>query len=93
MPRRILQYCKHPGIVRSAVKTALVVGTILAFINHFDHLLSLRLNVTEFVKIAVTYLVPFLVATYAAARHAQSLEESEEADQETEESGAGKEER
>lgn len=78
MPRHILRHCKHPVILKSAAQTALVVGTILAFINHFNSLLNLDLDFTEFLQIVVTYLVPFLVATYAAARQAHSLEKLEE---------------
>jgi hypothetical protein len=41
-----------------------VVGTILCAINQLDVLLAGRATGVTWVKIALTYLVPFLVANY-----------------------------
>jgi hypothetical protein len=50
---------------RSA-RIALVVGTLLALINHGDHLLRGRVTGVIAVKVLLTYTVPFTVATWSA---------------------------
>ena len=53
---------------------ALLVGTVLAVINHYEGIFSLSLTQMEIFQILITYLVPFVVATCAVAKHAQELE-------------------
>lgn len=53
-------------VCRRAVRVALVVGTILFAINQSDAVLSGHLTPVVFVKIGLTYLVPFCVSTYSA---------------------------
>jgi hypothetical protein len=48
-----------------AIKVALVVGTILALINHGDTLLQGALSAKALFQITLTYLVPYAVSTYA----------------------------
>lgn len=79
MPRKnLFHYAKHPAIIKTSAKTALLVGTVLAFINYSGSILTLNLNSAQITKILTTYCVPFLVATYAAAKHAQCSGELEE---------------
>lgn len=73
-PRSLLHHCRNRQILRTSTKTALFVGTTLAFINHFHGILSLSLTRTEIVQILITFLVPFSVATYSAARQREYLE-------------------
>ena len=49
-------------------KVAAVVGTILNAINQGDRLLALRLDEVVWWKIGLTYLVPFCVSVFSAAR-------------------------
>lgn len=72
------RHCANRGILRTSLKTALLVGSILAFINHFEAIVSWSFTPIQRLKIAITYLVPFSVATYAAARHAQRLDKCKE---------------
>ena len=52
------------GVPRRSLWVALVVGTILNLINQGDALLAgHRL---DFTKLALTYVVPYLVSTYGA---------------------------
>lgn len=74
MARPLLHHCKNRQILKTSIKTAFVVGTILGLINHFDSILRLSLNFTEILQVLITFLVPFCVATYSAAKHAQHLE-------------------
>lgn len=48
-----------------AIKVALVVGTLLALINHFDRIINLSLSGIEIFKILITYTVPYGVSTYS----------------------------
>jgi hypothetical protein len=57
-------YAVSEGVPRRSLWVALVVGTILNLINQGDALLAgQRL---DFVKLALTYLVPYIVSTYGA---------------------------
>jgi hypothetical protein len=62
--RTLLAYCVERDTLARSVKTALVVGTILALINHGQQLLAGRFSADWMVPMAITYLVPFSVATY-----------------------------
>ena len=55
--------------VRSrAIKVALLVGTILVAINQGSALLAGQFSAALWLKIALTYLVPYCVSTYAAVQ-------------------------
>ena len=59
------------GIVTTSAKVALFVGSILALINYGDRIfLRFDMRAVDWVKLAVTYCVPYCVATYGAARYA-----------------------
>lgn len=53
-------------VMRRASRIGMVVGTILAIINHGDRLISADLTSDVILKICMTYLVPYCVSTYAA---------------------------
>jgi hypothetical protein len=75
MPKKSLYRCASQWcIIKTSLRTALVVGTVLAFINHYESILALNFRPMEIVQIIITYFIPFTVATYAAARHAQRTE-------------------
>lgn len=55
----------------ASARIALVVGSILALINYGDRLfLHYDMGPLDWVKLAVTYCVPYCVATYGAVRYA-----------------------
>ena len=56
------------GVVARSVRVSLVVGTLLALINHGDKLLGPGLGAVDAGKIALTYLVPYAVATWSAVQ-------------------------
>ncbi len=68
MSNSLISIAARPDIVRRSAKIALVVGTILALINHGDRLLTGNLDSVAIVKISLTYLVPYSVATWAAVQ-------------------------
>ena len=59
-------------VIKRSLKTSLIVGSILALINHGDALLALNMPIDRMIKMALTYAVPYLVTTSAsisAIRH------------------------
>ncbi len=53
-------------VVHRSFKVASIVGTILALINYWDRLIPYSLDTTAYIKIAMTYCVPYCVSTYAS---------------------------
>ena len=53
-------------IMKKAFSIALVVGTLLNFINQGDYILTMMVDKLNFYKMALTYCVPFFVSTYTA---------------------------
>ena len=62
--RLFISYCFERDTLLRSIKTALVVGTILAFINHGQQILSGNFSLSWIIPMLITYLVPFSVATY-----------------------------
>lgn len=58
----------HRPLLRNAVGTALVVGTVLTGINQGNVLLDGRFPAELWWKIPLTYSVPYMVSTWAALR-------------------------
>ena len=57
--------------IATSAKVALFVGSILALINYGDRIfLRCDMHTLDWVKLAVTYCVPYCVATYGAAKYA-----------------------
>jgi len=51
-----------------AIKTSLIVGTILNIINQGDVIFTLDFNLINWGKLFLTFLVPFLVSGFSIAR-------------------------
>lgn len=68
--REIPAVCR-PHLPRTAA-VAVVVGTVLCAINQLDVLLAGRATGVTWLKIALTYLVPFLVANYGIVMASRS---------------------
>ena len=56
------------SVRKRALKVALAVGSILAVINHGDVVLSGHATTTVWIKIVLTFLVPYCVATFASVQ-------------------------
>ena len=65
-PLRFLRVACEGPIIRRAIQMSLVVGSILALINHGPELISFTLSSRRLFQIGLTYLVPYCVSTYAA---------------------------
>ena len=68
--KTFLKYCSDPKIFKTSLKTGLIVGTLLALINHFDSIIGGTLTYIQLIQIIVTYFVPFSVATVGGASQA-----------------------
>lgn len=70
---RILRHCVTDGVPRRSLMVALVVGAILNLINQGDAIFGQRpVNV---VRMILTFMVPYCVATYGAVSYRLRLED------------------
>ena len=75
--KKFLGYCIRKEIMGRSVKVGLIVGTILALINHFESIFSLSLSPIVIFKILLTYLVPYSVTTYSAVQQCYHEEKND----------------
>jgi len=68
-----LKLCVKREITNTAVKTALVAGTILTLINHFHSIVKLSFEGVQVIQITITYLVPYVVSVLGGASYAQHI--------------------
>lgn len=64
MSEQFFTYLQHPTVVKRAVVVALIVGTLLNFINQGGNMLS---GSVVWWKLLLTYLVPYCVSSYSSA--------------------------
>ena len=70
--RLIWAYALSGGVPRRSLRVALVVGVLLNLINQGDTLLAgLAPN---WIKLILTFIVPYCVSTYGAVSYRLSLE-------------------
>jgi len=65
----LVEWCRlaaHPSVIRRSVLYAVVVGAILIVINHGDTILNGYATVSTWVKVFMTPLVPYAVATLSS---------------------------
>ena len=61
-----LVIARRPSVVKRAVRIAVVVGFVLAIINHGNMLISGQISWEIVCKIFVTFCVPYCVSTYSS---------------------------
>ena len=64
---RIWLYCFSDGVPKRSGQVALIVGTVLNLINQGDALLGH--GHVSVVKLVLTFVVPYCVATYGAVSY------------------------
>jgi hypothetical protein len=64
--RAFVRNALRPEIFRRSLLTSLVVGSILAAINHGIEIVKLDVDLSRLLRISLTYIVPYCVATYSA---------------------------
>lgn len=60
------------SVVSRALRVAALVGTVLVAINYGDRALTGRLEHADWIKMLVTYCVPYAVSTYSAVQAIRS---------------------
>ncbi len=68
-PRGWREWCElacTPSVVRRGLKFAVVVGAILIGINHGDAILQGELTRTNYVKMGMTVIVPYVVSVFSS---------------------------
>ncbi|MCG9875716.1 MAG: nitrate/nitrite transporter NrtS [Leptospiraceae bacterium] len=60
-------------IIARGLKTSMLVGTILVLINNYELFVLGKWGSFPIFKVALTYLVPFLVSTYSSYAIIKSL--------------------
>jgi len=68
MLQKIIKTMFLKDIVFSSIKVAFVVGIILNLINQYDLLMTQHFQQINKIKFSLTFLVPYLVSTYASVR-------------------------
>ncbi len=72
--RLFAKYAFERRCVARSLKVALIVGTILALINHFDSIISGSLDAAVTFQIVLTYAVPYSVSTFSSAMQALQMD-------------------
>jgi hypothetical protein len=71
--RGFWQIAFSKAVVFRALRVAIVVGIVLAAINHGDRVLSGQVDLETLAKILLTFCVPYSVSTYSSVRAVQDL--------------------
>ena len=62
----LLQVATRTDVVNRAIKIALIVGCILAAINHGDRILLQEMRDFDWIKVVLTFGVPYCVSTISS---------------------------
>lgn len=63
---RFMKIATERSVVMRAARIALIVGIVLAIINHADSILIGAVTGSVILKIILTFLVPYCVSTYSS---------------------------
>ena len=77
-----LAVASRPDVVRRALRIAVIVGTLLISINHGDKILSGSLQDGDWLKMFLTYFVPYGVSTVSSVAALRGSERREKLDSE-----------
>jgi len=59
--------------LKGSIRTALVVGTLLTFINHTTAIINLDFDYMDLLNWSLNYVVPFTVSLYSRIASERSL--------------------
>ncbi len=72
--KSLIQIACCTSVVKRAASVALIVGLMLAIINHGDRLMSGDIDGIVALKILLTFCVPYLVSTYSSVLAIRELQ-------------------
>ncbi len=78
--RKHLETAQRPEVIRTALRFAVVVGPILVFINHGDAIIAGTMTSTDWLKSALTMVVPYTVSTLSSISAYYSCRSNSDAD-------------
>ncbi len=64
--RKKIRIATRREVVKTATKFALIVGPVLALINHGDALLDGTMDTIAWLKVGLTMIVPYSVSTLSS---------------------------
>ena len=64
--RETVELVTRRDVVVRALRVALLVGTVLIAINHGDRILNSSVAQLDFLKMILTYFVPYGVSTFSS---------------------------
>lgn len=59
-----LRKCCDPMTILRALSVAVIVGSVLNLINHYELLMDAPLTSKALIQMGLTYLVPYVVSTH-----------------------------
>ena len=62
----MIEIVTRTDVLLRALKMASIVGIVLAIINHGDHIFLGTMTVTNWIKVIITFCVPFCVSTISS---------------------------
>ena len=62
----MIEIVTRTDVLIRALKMASIVGIVLAIINHGDHILLGTMTATNWIKVLITFSVPFCVSTISS---------------------------
>ena len=62
----MIEIVTRTDVLIRALKMASIVGVVLAIINHGDHILLGTMTATNWIKVIITFCVPFCVSTISS---------------------------
>ncbi len=72
--RNWLLLASSASVCRRALLTSALIGTLLALINHGSELISGQMTGDHWLRVALTYLVPYCVATWSSVQTIRQLQ-------------------
>ena len=77
MGKQAIRHWRHPRTVGRAWRVALVVGTVLNTINHYNLMFGAVISSSVIIQIVLTYLVPYIVSTHGqVSSHLDNVQRS-----------------
>ncbi|MBU2883934.1 nitrate/nitrite transporter NrtS [Psychrosphaera sp. B3R10] len=76
VPSSFISLALSKKVAYSALKVSILVGTLLALINHGGALLEMNMSADRIIQILLTYLVPYCVSTFSAVKAIQQYEKT-----------------
>lgn len=68
-PATLMEWCRlacQPSVVRRGLKFAVVVGAVLIAINHSDAIIRGELKTSNYLKMGLTVIVPYVVSVLSS---------------------------